>query len=483
MAATALEGQPGRLALLVDEATSKRFLVDSGSAYSILPFRSASKPCGPALATAGKTPIRCWGSRMAVVAAGGRKFCCCLLLADVAFPILGADFLQQHKLMIDLAHMQLVPESGPAIKLAAPPGGPWAAAIGVVAAGCPPVRASHSGGTFVRASHSGGTFALPTVEALGDKPTPGTQEPPAVTAAGVATPGTQEPPAVNAASVQDEVEELMAAYPGVSAKGGKLPRVKHNVQHVIETTCGQPLKSRYRRLDPEKLAAAKAEFKAMEEQGIIQRSNSSWASPLHMVKKKDGTWRPCGDYRRLNLVTKADLYPPPHMEDVTAKLAGMKVFSKIDLRKGYWQIPVAARDIKKTAVITPFGLFEFKRMPFGLKNAGQTFQRMMDSLLQGLPWCFVYLDDVLVASPTKAAHKRDLKEVMARLESQGLVINEEKCQFYQRQVEFLGHLVDSTGIRPLPDKVVAITKFPKPATCSQLMSFLGMVNFYRRFIR
>ena len=116
---------------------------------------------------------------------------------------------------------------------------------------------------------------------------------------------------------------------------------------------------RYHRLDPERLAAAMAEFAAMESQGIICWSKCSWSSPLHMVEKSDGSWRPCSDYRRLNLVTKWDMYPPPHMEDLSAQLASKRVFSKLDLRKGYYQVPVALQDVPKTVVITPFRLYEF----------------------------------------------------------------------------------------------------------------------------
>ncbi len=126
----------------------------------------------------------------------------------------------------------------------------------------------------------------------------------------------------------------------------------------------------------------------MEREGIIQRSTSPWASPLHMVPKKDGTWRPCGDFRRLNLVTEPDVYPLPNMLDFADRLSGCRVFSKIDLRKGYWQVPVRPEDRQKTAVITPFGLFEFLRMPFGLRNAGSSFQRMMDRVLVGLPFAY-----------------------------------------------------------------------------------------------
>ena len=122
-----------------------------------------------------------------------------------------------------------------------------------------------------------------------------------------------------------------------------------------------PSASRYPHLNPEWLAAAKAEFAAMESQGVIRRSKSSWSSLLHMVEKSDGSWWPCGDYRRLNLVTKRDMYPPTYLEDLSAQLAGKKVFSKLDLRKGYYQVQVALQDIPKMAVITPFGLYEFLR--------------------------------------------------------------------------------------------------------------------------
>ena len=202
-----------------------------------------------------------------------------------------------------------------------------------------------------------------------------------------------------------------------------------------------------------------------------------------MVPKADGTWRPCGDYRRLNLVTCPDLYPPPHMEDLSAWLAGMKIFSKLDLRKGYYQVPVAARDVEKTAVITPFGLYEFLRMPFGLRNAGQSFQRFMDEVLAGVPHIFVYLDDILVASETREQHVQDLERVLRRLQQHGLVLNGEKCAFFATSVSYLGHLVSAEGIRPLETRVAAISEFPRPTTRSELQRFLGMTNYYRRFVR
>ena len=159
----------------------------------------------------------------------------------------------------------------------------------------------------------------------------------------------------------------------------------------------------------------------LEKEGIVRRSNSDWASPLHMVQKSDGSWRPCGDFRRLNLISETDCYPLPNMADITSSLAGAKVFSKLDLKKGYHQIPVHPSDVKKTAIITPFGLFEFLRMPFGLKNAGMTFQRFIDRILGGLPFILIYLDDILVASPDRQTHSMHLRTVLTLLRQHGLV--------------------------------------------------------------
>jgi Reverse transcriptase (RNA-dependent DNA polymerase) len=197
---------------------------------------------------------------------------------------------------------------------------------------------------------------------------------------------------------------------------------------------------------------------------IIRRSNSPWSSPLHMVAKKDGSWRPCGDFRRLNVITKPDRYPLPNMADCSARLDGCKFSSKIDLQKGYLQVPVAAADVQKTALITPFGQFEFLRMPFGLRNAGMTFQRMMDNIFADLPYVFIYLDDVLVTSCTAAEHQRHLRQVLHLLRINGLLINREKCSLGVSSLEFLGHVVSATGVAPLPSRIAAIKAHPKPAT-------------------
>lgn len=275
--------------------------------------------------------------------------------------------------------------------------------------------------------------------------------------------------------------ELLQQFPELLTPRFDSAVNKHGVEHHI-ITHGPPVHARVRRLNPEKLAAAKAEFSKMEKMGIIRRSNSPWASPLHVVRKPDGQWRPCGDYRHLNVTTKDDRYPLPHIHDFNCNLAGCKYFSKIDLVRGYHQIPMAEPSIPKTAIITPFGLWEFLKMPFGLKNAAQAFQRLMDGILRDIDFTFVYVDDILVASHSHEEHLNHLRQVFHLLSANGLVINRTKCMFGVNELDFLGHRVTPEGIRPLPDRVSSLQDSTPPTDRAGLQRFLGLMNYYHRFI-
>jgi transposase InsO family protein len=278
------------------------------------------------------------------------------------------------------------------------------------------------------------------------------------------------------------VQDLLKEFPAICSTGtGTWRKPKHSVEHVIETT-GRAVTAKPRRLDPAKRAVAEAEFRELEAAGIVRRSNSPWSSPLHMVPKPNGKWRPCGDYRRLNVQTVPDSYPLPNVQDFSNKLHGCVIFSKIDLVKGYHQVPVSQDSIAKTAITTPFGMFEYMYMPFGLRNAAQTFQRLMDQCFQDLDFLFTYLDDHLIFSESEEQHLLHLRTVFERLDKYGFVINPEKCEFMQSEITFLGHRLSAGGMAPVVEHVAAVESFPQPVDLKQLQRFLGLLNYYRRFV-
>lgn len=294
-------------------------------------------------------------------------------------------------------------------------------------------------------------------------------------------PSSLEERLVVSASFTGRFEKLLSEFNALLVPSRYPAAIPSDIQCEIVTN-GGPVFQRPRPLHGVKLDAMKAEFRALEQLGIIRRSKSAWASPLHVVPKADGSFRPCGDYRQLNAVTEPDRYPLPLLSDFAGNLAGCTVFSKVDLIKGYHQIPVRKSDIPKTAICTPFGSFEYLRMPFGLRNAAQTFQRVVDSVTVGLPRVFVYIDDILIASRGEREHEADLRALFRRLSQHNLTVNREKSLLGVKSLSFLGHQVDGEGIRPLDEAVRDIDRMPRPNTVKEVKSFLGSITFYHRFL-
>lgn len=261
--------------------------------------------------------------------------------------------------------------------------------------------------------------------------------------------------------------------------------VAADVQHTIDTGDARPLRQRPYRVSLSERETISTQVDTLLSKHIIQPSTSPWSSPVVLVRKKDGSIRFCVDYRRLNKVTKKDVYPMPRIDDALDSLRGARYFSSLDLRSGYWQVPMSESDKEKTAFVTPDGLFEFNVMPFGLSNAPATFERMMDTVLRRLRWkiCLCYLDDVVVFSTSFSEHLNRLRTIFSCLLSAGLQLNRKKCHFAHETLRVLGHVVSADGVSPDPDKVKAVSEFPVPQTTRDLRSFVGLSSYFRRFIR
>ena len=226
------------------------------------------------------------------------------------------------------------------------------------------------------------------------------------------------------------------------------------------------------------------ELECLQLQGIIEPVKfSDWAAPIVLVLKKDGGIRICGDYKlTVNRAAKVDTYPLLRIEDLFTSLAGGKTFSKLDLAHAYQQVPLDETARKYVTINTQKGLFQYTRLPFGVSSAPAIFQRTMDNLLQGIPQVCVYLDDILVTGKSTEEHFKNLEEVLSILKNAGMHLKRSKCAFLLPQVEYLGHQISEKGLQPTAQKLKAIVEAPAPHNVSQLKSFLGMINYYSKFL-
>ena len=260
------------------------------------------------------------------------------------------------------------------------------------------------------------------------------------------------------------------------------------IQMTIDTGDALPRRQPVRRTPFAVRREVARQLREMQSQGVIEPSSSPWASPVVLVRKKDGFLRFCID-RHLNLVTKPDVFPLPRMDDLLDQLGQSKFFTTLDLASGYWQVKVHPGSREKTAFITHQGLYEFRVMPFGLTNVPAVFQRLMQGVLAGLnppegpDFVSVYLDDVIVFSWTLDDHLHHLSLVIDRLAGAGLKLKPSKCHFISQRLQYLGHLLTPEGIRPNPDRIAAVRNYPTPTSVKGVRQFLGLASYYRRFVK
>ena len=283
-----------------------------------------------------------------------------------------------------------------------------------------------------------------------------------------------------------EIENLITDYQDVFALSHHELGCFTDAKHRIELTDRTPIKQKYRRIPPHLFEAVKTEIQKMLENGVIRPSISPYSSPLSIAIKKDGTPRICLDLRKINNITKNDAKAIPSVDEMIDLLHGKTTFSSLDLVQGFHQQELEESSKQFTAFNAgPLGLFEYQRLPFGIKNASASFQRMMEYVLSDLlpSTCLVYIDDVIVHSYTQAEHLQSLRKVFECLRFYNLKLKPSKCEFFKTELKFLGHIISDKGLKADPDKITAIKDWPQPKSVKQIRQFLGLSGFLRRYIK
>ena len=272
-------------------------------------------------------------------------------------------------------------------------------------------------------------------------------------------------------SQQQDLKELFSEYKQLFSD---VPSRTDTIIHDVDVGDAQPIKQHPYRLNPQKEEYLKNEVQYLLDNDFIEPSQSNWSSPCLLVPKPDQSYRMCTDFRKLNSVTKTDTFPIPRIDDCIDKVGKAKYVTKIDLLKGFYQVPLTERAKELSAFVTPSGLYQYKVMAFGMKNSPATFQRLINSVMSGIDGCDAYIDDAIIYSDTLEEHLSTIRQFYDRLSDAKLTINLSKSEFACATVTFLGHVVGQGQIKPVDSKVCAINDFPRPENKKQLRRFLWL---------
>ena len=260
-----------------------------------------------------------------------------------------------------------------------------------------------------------------------------------------------------------------------------VPSKTNLIEHDVDVGDSAPIKQQPYRVSPMKKELLDKEVQYMLKNDIIEESQSNWSSPCILVPKHDGGFRFCTDFRKVNDKTKSDSFPIPRIADCIDQIGNAKFVSTFDMLKGYWQVPLTQLAREISAFVTPTGLYQYKVMPFGMKNAPATFQRMVNKLVRDIDGCEGYIDDVVIFSDNWSDHIRQIKCFFQIMREAKLTINLMKSEFGKATVKYLGHIVGQGQVRPLDAKIQTIVKYPIPTSRKELARFLGMAGYYRNF--
>ena len=275
-----------------------------------------------------------------------------------------------------------------------------------------------------------------------------------------------------------ELAEVITQYREVFRD---VPSKTNLIEHDVDVGDSAPIKQHPYRVSPMKKELLDKEVQYMLKNDIIEESQSNWSSPCILVPKHDGGFRFCTDFRKVNDKTKSDSFPIPRIADCIDQIGNAKFVSTFDMLKGYWQVPLTQRAREISAFVTPSGLYQYKVMPFGMKNAPATFQRMVNKLVRDIDGCEGYIDDVVIFSDNWSDHIRQIERFFQIMREAKLTINLMKSEFGRATVKYLGHIVGQGQVRPLDAKIQTIVKYPIPTSRKELARFLGMAGYYRNF--
>ena len=281
-------------------------------------------------------------------------------------------------------------------------------------------------------------------------------------------------PLVQRKELAEVITQYREVFPDVPSK-------TNLIEHDVDVGDSAPIKQHPYRVSPMKKELLDKEVQYMLKNDIIEESQSNWSSPCILVPKHDGGFRFCTDFRKVNDKTKSDSFPIPRIADCIDQIGNAKFVSTFDMLKGYWQVPLTQRAREISAFVTPSGLYQYKVMPFGMKNAPATFQRMVNKLVRDIDGCEGYIDDVVIYSDDWSDHIRQIKRFFQIMQEAKLTINLMKSEFGKATVKYLGHIVGQGQVRPLDAKIQTIVKYPIPTSRKELARFLGMAGYYRNF--